>query len=79
MNPPPPILYRFKNELTDSRPVKTIKKEKYRFHCFNSCSVEVTSTVNVIILKIMFWNFKTSCLYLRGNREGKIVRLRFRL
>ena len=30
--PTPPILNRVKNELTDSRPVKTIKKEKYRFH-----------------------------------------------
>ena len=27
---PPPILNRVKNDLADSRPVKTIKKEKYR-------------------------------------------------
>ena len=36
---PPPILNRVKNELADSRPVKIIKKEKDRFHCFIVCSV----------------------------------------
>ena len=36
---PPPILNRVRNELADSRPVKTIKKEKDRFHCFTVCSV----------------------------------------
>ena len=36
---PSPILNRVKNESADSRPVKTIKKEKDRFHCFIVCSV----------------------------------------
>ena len=36
---PPPILNRVKNELADSRPMKTIKKEKDSFHCFIVCSV----------------------------------------
>ena len=39
---PPPILNRVESELEDSRPVKTIKKEKYRFYYFIACSVEVT-------------------------------------
>ena len=66
--PPPPILYRFKNELTDYRLVKTIKKEKYRFHCFIACSVEVTSIVNVIILKICSGTLK-SAVFTYGEIE----------
>ena len=49
-----PIQKRVKNELIDSCPVKTIKKEKYRFHCFIVCSVKVTCIVTIIILKNMF-------------------------
>ena len=58
--PPPPILNRVKNELADSRPVKTIKKEKYRFHYFIACSVKVTCIVTLIILENMFWNIKSA-------------------
>ena len=43
---PPPILNRAKGKLSDSRSVKTIKKEKYRFHWFID-SVEVTFIVTV--------------------------------
>ena len=51
--PPPPILNRFKNELADSHPAKTITKQKYRFHYFIACCEEVTCIVTIIIL---FWN-----------------------
>ena len=51
---PPPILNRVKNEFTDSRSAKTIKKEKDRFHCFIACSVEVICSVTVIKLENMF-------------------------
>ena len=46
--PPSPILNRVQSELKDSRPVKTIKKEKYRFHYFIACSVEVTCIVTAV-------------------------------
>ena len=55
----PPILNRVKNELADSRPVKTIKKEKYRFHYFIACSKELTCINTIIILENMFWNIKS--------------------
>ena len=55
-----PILNRAENELTDSRFVKTIKMEKYRFHCFIDCNVEVTCIVTVIILENMFGNIKSA-------------------
>ena len=61
------ILNRVKNDLADSRQ-KTIKKVKYRFHCFIVCSVEVTCIVTVIILENTFGDIKISCFYLRGNR-----------
>ena len=72
---PPPILNRVKNELTDSRPVKTIKKEKDRFHCFIASRAEVIRIVTVIILEDMFGDIKISCFYRRGNRGGEIVLL----
>ena len=49
---PPPIQNKIKNKLTDFRPVKTIKKKKYRFHCFNGWSVEVTCFITTIIQEI---------------------------
>ena len=58
--PPPPILNRVKNESADSRSVKTMKKEKYRFHYFLACSVEVTCIATAIILESMFWNIKSA-------------------
>ena len=58
--PPPSILNRVKNELRDSHPVETIKKEKYRFHYFIACSVKVTCIVTLIILENMFWNIKSA-------------------
>ena len=60
--PPSPILNRVESELTNSRPVKTIKKEKYRFYCFIACNVEVTCIVTVIILGNMFGNIKLAIL-----------------
>ena len=76
---PPPILNRVKNELTDSCPLKTSKKEKCRFHSFTVCSVKVTSIVSVIIPENMFGNFKISCFYLQVNRGGEVALLSFRL
>ena len=55
-----PMLNRVKNYLADSRLMKTIKKEKYRFHYFIVCSVEVTCIVTVIILANAFWNIKSA-------------------
>ena len=69
--PPPPILNRVKNKLADSRPVKTIKKEKHRFHYFIACSVEVTCIVTVIILENMFWNIKSAVFTYGGIGEGE--------
>ena len=48
-----------KNELTDSRPVKTIKKERGRFHCFIASNLEVTCIATVIILENMIGNLKS--------------------
>ena len=67
-SPRPLNLNSVKKDLADSRPVKTIKKEKYRFHYFIVCSVEVTCIVTVIILENTFGDIKISCFYLRGNR-----------
>ena len=58
--PPSPILNRVESELTDSRPKKTIKKKKYRFHCFIDCILEVTCIVTVIILENMFGNINSA-------------------
>ena len=70
-SPPPPILNRVKNELTHFLPVKTIKKEKYKFHCFIARIVKVTCIVTVIVLESMFENIEISCFYLRGNKVGE--------
>ena len=56
---PPPVLNGVKNELTDSRPVKSIKQERDRFHCFIASSVEVTCIATVIMLENMFGNLKS--------------------
>ena len=68
----PPILNRVKNELADSRPVKTIKKEKYRFHYFIACSEEVTCIVTIIILENMFWNIKSAVFTYRGKGDSAV-------
>ena len=69
-SPRPPILNSVKNDLTDSCPVKTIKKEKYRFHYLIACSVKLTCIVTVIILKNTFGNIKINCFYLRELGRG---------
>ena len=48
------ILNRVESKLKDSRPVKTIEKERYRFYSFISCSVEVTFIITTLILENMF-------------------------
>ena len=65
--PPPPILNRVKNELADSRPVKSIKKKKYRLNYFIACREEVTNIVTIIILENMFGNIKSAVF----TNEGK--------
>ena len=47
--PPSPMVNSVKNDLADTRPVKTIKKKKYRFHYLVACNVEITCSVTVII------------------------------
>ena len=69
--PPPPILNRAKGKLTDSRSVKTIKKEKYRFHWFIDYIVEVICIVTVIILENMFGNIKSAVLTSGEIGEGE--------
>ena len=69
--PPPFILSRVGSELKDSRPVKTIKKENYRFHYFIVCSVEVTCIVIAIMLENMFWNIKSAVFTYEGIGEGE--------
>ena len=68
---PPPILNRIKHEFADSRPVKNIKKEKYRFHYLIACSEEVTYIVTIIILENMFWNIKSAVFTYGGIGEGE--------
>ena len=70
-----PILNRVKNELTDARPEKIIKKERNRFHCYIACSVEVICIAILIALENMFVDTKISCFYLRGNRGKCAVEL----
>ena len=53
-------LNKVESELKNSRSVKTIKKEKYSFHCFIVCSVEVTYFFTAIILENMFGNIKSA-------------------
>ena len=72
--PPSPILNRVKNELADSRTVKTIKKEKYKFHYFIVCSEKVTCIVTIIILEDKFWNIK-SAVFTYGEIENSAVDL----
>ena len=72
--PPYPILKRVKNELADSRPVKSIKKEKYRFHYFIVWSEEVTCIVTITILENMFWNIK-SAVFAYGGIGNSAVEL----
>ena len=69
---PSPILNRVESELKDSRPVKTIKKEKYRFHYFIACSVEVTCIVTAIMLENMFWNIKSAVSTYGGIGDGEL-------
>ena len=59
-----PILNRVESELTD-----LVLKEKYRFHCFNDCSVKVTCIVTAIILENMFGNIKSAVFIYRGIGE----------
>ena len=54
--PPSPVLNRAESELKDSCPVKTIKKEKYRFHYFLACNLEVVCIFTAIMLENMFWD-----------------------
>ena len=70
--PPPPILNRVENQLKDSRPVKTIKKEKYRFHCFIACGVEATCFITTIILENMFGNIKSAVFTYGGIGEREL-------
>ena len=67
--PPSPIPNKAKYKLTDSRSAKTIKKDKYRFHWFIDCSVEVTCIVTVIILENMFGNIKSAVFTYGGIGE----------
>ena len=72
--PPPPILNRVKNELADSRPVKSIKKKKYRLNYFIACREEVTNIVTIIILENMFGNIK-SAVFTNGGKGNSAVEL----
>ena len=67
----PSILNRVKNELADSRPMKTIKKEKYRFYCFIGCSVEVFFIQTVTRLQNMVGNIKSAVFTYGGRGEGE--------
>ena len=69
-SPRPLNLNSVKKDLADSRPVKTIKKEKYRFHYLIACSVKLTCIVTVMILKNTFGNIKINCFYLRELGRG---------
>ena len=70
--PPPPILNRVENELADSLPVKTIKKEKYRFHYFVACSEKVTCIATTIKLENMFCNIKSAIFTYEGKRNSAV-------
>ena len=70
-----PILNSVKNDLADARPVKTIKKEKHRFHYLTTWNVELTCIVTVIILENTFQNIKINCFYPRENKVGEIALL----
>ena len=72
---PPHTLNSVKNDEADSRPEKTIKKEKCRFHYLIACSVELTCTVTVIMPENTSGNIKINLFYLRGNRVGEIALL----
>ena len=70
--PPPPILNRDESELKDSCPVKTIKKEKYRFHYFLVWKLSVFHRYHAgkYVLEHLI-----SCFSLRGNRGRGILLL----
>ena len=70
---PPPILNRVERELRDSRSMKTIKKEKYRFHCFITCNMEVTCFFTAIIQENMFRNTKSAVFAYGGNKRGIVL------
>ena len=59
-------------KLADSRPVKTIKKEKYRLHYFVACTAEVTCIVTTIKLENMFCNIKSSIFTYGGKRNSAV-------
>ena len=67
----PPNLNRIKNELADSRPVKIIKQEKYRFLCFIDFYVEVTCIKTVIILENVFRNIESAVFTYGRIEEGE--------
>ena len=69
---PLPILNRVESELKDSSPVKTIKKEKFRFHCFIACSVEVTCFSTAILLENTFGNIKPVIFIYGEIEEGEL-------
>ena len=58
--------------MADPRTVKTIKKEKYRFHYFIACSEEVTCIVTIIILENMFWNIESVVLTYGGKGNSAV-------
>ena len=77
--PPPHILNITKNELTDTRLVKYINKEKYRFHCFITCSVEVICIATAIILENIFGNIKIILFFNFFIYKILLFLLKFRL
>ena len=65
------MLNMVESEFKDSRPVKTIRKEKYRFHCVIACNVEVSCFISAIILDKIFENIKSAAFSygVIGERE----------
>ena len=63
---------RAKNKLAVSRPVQTIKKEKYRFHYFIAFSKEVTCIVTIIMLENMFWNINSAVFTYEGIENSAV-------
>ena len=66
-SPPPTILNSVKNDLAFSRPVETIKKEKYRFHYLNYLQFGT----NLYFHRHHTWKYvrehKIDCFYLQGK------------
>ena len=69
--PPPPIPNRAKGKFTDSRSVKTIKKEKHTIHWLIDCNVEITCIPTVTVLENMFGNIKSAVFTFGGIGEGE--------